>query len=246
MDQLRNFADDRLIQGCIYCGGPADTRDHVPSRTFLEPRYPENLPVVGACFSCNNGFSKDEEYVACLLECAIAGSTDPTKIRRPSIAKALSRSDGLRERIEKSKQTFEDRIEFAVEVERFTNVILKLARGHVAFELGRQLRQEPDELWWKPLGVLTRDERDMFSAAHVLGLLGEVGSRASQRLIVIETKLLSKSGEESVQQLVMQDWVDVQDRFYRYIAIDDVAGVVIMIVIAEFLACKIAWRLDQV
>src|SRR5438105_2056850 len=35
MDQLKSYADDRLINGCVYCGGPEETRDHVPSRVFL-------------------------------------------------------------------------------------------------------------------------------------------------------------------------------------------------------------------
>lgn len=48
MDPLRNFADDRLLNGCVYRGaGEAETRDHVPSRAFLARPYPENLPVDG-------------------------------------------------------------------------------------------------------------------------------------------------------------------------------------------------------
>ena len=85
MDQLSDFADDRLISSCIYCGGPFETRDHVPSRVFLEAPFPENLPVVGSCRSCNQGFSRDEQYVACLLEAALAGTANPDKIRRSSI-----------------------------------------------------------------------------------------------------------------------------------------------------------------
>ena len=47
MDQLKTYADDRLINGCIYCGGPAETRDHVPSRILLESLYSENyLPDI--------------------------------------------------------------------------------------------------------------------------------------------------------------------------------------------------------
>jgi hypothetical protein len=64
MDQLRDHADNRLINGCIYCGGPEETRDHVPSRVFLDSPPPENLPVVWACASCNQGFSLDEAYLA--------------------------------------------------------------------------------------------------------------------------------------------------------------------------------------
>lgn len=68
MDQLTDIADTRLINGCIYCGGAAETRDHVPSRILLDPLYPENLSVVGSCESCNQGFSRDEQYLVCLLE----------------------------------------------------------------------------------------------------------------------------------------------------------------------------------
>jgi hypothetical protein len=103
MDQLRSFTDNRLINGCIYCGGPEETRDHVPSCVFLDHPLPENLPIVGACRSCNNGFSLDEEYVACLIESAVAGLTDPEIIRRPGVANILRRTPGLRARIEAAK-----------------------------------------------------------------------------------------------------------------------------------------------
>lgn len=129
MKQLIDFADNRLINGCIYCGGPAETREHVPSRIMLDPPYPENLPVVGSCETCNRGFSKDEQYLVCLLEAARAGSADPDKIRRPSVARALRRSPALQARIAAAKRTVDDRIEFAVEQERVKNVMLKLAKG---------------------------------------------------------------------------------------------------------------------
>lgn len=79
MDQLKDFADSRLLQGCIYCGGLTDTRDHIPSKCILEQPYPINLPVVRCCDSCNQSFSKDEQYFICLLESVLCGSTDPEK-----------------------------------------------------------------------------------------------------------------------------------------------------------------------
>ena len=48
---------------CIYCGAESGTREHVPSKVFLDEPYPEDLPVLPACFNCNNGFSDDEAYV---------------------------------------------------------------------------------------------------------------------------------------------------------------------------------------
>jgi hypothetical protein len=110
MDQLRSYADDRLVNECIYCGGSGETRDHVPSRVFLDPPFPENLPVVGACGLCNGGFSRDEEYFACLIESAVAGSTDPDHIRRPEVASILRRTPALRARIEAAKSFKDGRI----------------------------------------------------------------------------------------------------------------------------------------
>ena len=54
--------------GCIYCGSPATTREHIPSKAFLVDPYPENLPTIPACFECNNGYSEDEKYLACFLD----------------------------------------------------------------------------------------------------------------------------------------------------------------------------------
>ncbi len=41
--------------------------------------------------------------------------------------------------------------------------------------------------------------------------------------------------------LVINDWIDVQDDRYRYLAIDDADGVSIKIVVGEYLACEVAW-----
>ncbi|MFT3823998.1 MAG: hypothetical protein QM731_08755 [Chitinophagaceae bacterium] len=151
MDQLKPFADNRLINGCIYCGGPADTRDHVPSKCLLDRPYPENLPVVWCCETCNHNFSKDEEYFVCLLECVLCGSTDSEKIKRPSIAKILQNSPSLRKRIEASRIEVDGQVAFTPEIERINNVMLKLARGHAAFELSQLCREEPDHFWCGPL-----------------------------------------------------------------------------------------------
>jgi hypothetical protein len=243
MDQLQNLADDRLINGCIYCGGVADTRDHVPSRIFLDPPYPENLPVVGACKICNQGFSKDEQYLACLLESVLAGSTDPEKIRRPSVARALKRAPALRSRIEAARSIHNDQIVFNPEKNRIKNVMLKLARGHAAFELSQPCSEAPDHYWCGLLESLTEDQRLAFSAAHIQQLYGEIGARNMQRMFAAEVKLQSESGEQEKLQVVVNYWVDVQNGCYRYLAIDDIGGVVIRIVISEYLACEVGWQI---
>ncbi len=243
MDQLSDLADDRLINDCIYCGGVAETRDHVPSRNLLDRPYPENLPVVGACIKCNQGFSKDEEYLVCLLASAIAGSTDPDKIRRPSVARAMRRSPALRARIESAKKCTNDRIVFNIEDNRVRNVMLKLARGHAAFELSQPCSDKPDHFWYGQLGSLSEEVRNSFCSAHVQELLGEIGSRNMQRLYVTEVTLRSEADEENTLELVVNDWVDVQEGYYSYLAIEDIYGVVIRIIISDYLACEVGWEI---
>ena len=89
MEQIKPFSDSRLEGYCAYCGDITNTRDHVPSKILLDEPYPENLPVVPACSKCNQGFSLDEEYLACLIECIIVGSTKPRDVKRDKMVMPL-------------------------------------------------------------------------------------------------------------------------------------------------------------
>lgn len=243
MDQLSDLADDRLINDCIFCGGVADTRDHVPSKILLDKPYPENLPVVGSCQECNQGFSKDEQYLICLLESVLIGSTDPEKIRRPSVSRAMKRAPALRAKIESAKKYINGKVAFSIEEDRVKNVILKLARGHAAFELSQPCRNEPDHYWCGTLESLPKEELDLFDSAHIQKLLGEIGSRNMLRMFATEVTLQSESGVLETMNVVVNDWVDVQDGYYRFLAVDDAGGVVIRIVISEYMACEIGWNI---
>lgn len=55
---------------------------------------------------------------------------------------------------------------------------------------------------------------------------------------------LSESGEPQNDAMIMNDWIDVQDDRYRFIAIDDMGLIVIRIVIAEYFACEVVWDYD--
>ena len=242
MDQLRDYADERLKVGCVYCHGGDETKDHVPSRIFLDRPFPDNLPVVGACWRCNNGFSADEEYVACLIEAAVVESTDPGAMRRERVAKILGRSPALRRLIDAHRAEADGKARLAGDPERVRNVILKLARGHAAFELGRPLRSVPDDISWWPLPFMSTEERDEFDAPHIPGIYGEVGSRSLQRMQVVELTLQSESGELKTVSFLINDWLEVQEGRYRYIAIDDPEEVTIRIVIGEYLGAEVSWR----
>ena len=74
--QICDFGDHRELAFCVHCGKETETRDHVPSKVFLDEPLPVNLPVVFSCERCNNELSKDEEYVACLIECVKMGTVN--------------------------------------------------------------------------------------------------------------------------------------------------------------------------
>lgn len=243
MDQLKDFADDRLIVGCIYCGGRENTREHVPSKVFLDVPFPDNLPVVGACRPCNNGFSLDEEYLACLVESVIAGSADPENIKRPSVANILRRTPALRAKIEAARTYVRGQTQFAIEPERIKNIVVKLARGHAAYELSQPCRDEPVSVWWLPLALMDEAQREEFESSHVVESYGEVGSRGMQRSLIAQFTLQSDAGETKTVGLVINDWVDVQEGRYRYHAVNYGDAVRIKLVISEYLACDVVWSL---
>lgn len=242
MNQLNSYADSRLIRKCIFCGGHADTRDHIPSKCLLDRPFPENLPVIGCCYTCNQSFSSDEQYFACFIECVGSGSTDPNKLSRSSISKILINTPSLKKRIEESVIMVDNKIAFVPEWERINNVMLKLAQGHVAFELSLIKRDHPNHFWCGLLESLPEENRNEFNSVHFQNNVGEVGSRAMQRFLVTTLSMIDENGFEKDVNLIFNDWIDVQDERYRYIAIDDSGMIIIRIVIGEFFACEVAWE----
>jgi hypothetical protein len=153
----------------------------------------------------------------------------------------MQNSPALRQRIENSKTEVDGQIAFIPEIERINNVMLKLARGHAAFELSQPCRTKPDHFWCGPLLLLPKECREAFDSAHVQQVSGEIGSRNMQRSLVTQTTRLAENGEQQNIGMLINDWVDVQDDRYRFLAIDDMGQIVIRIVIAEYFACEVAW-----
>ncbi len=227
MVQIHTYGDERQLAHCAFCGGNTGTRDHCPSRVFLDEPYPENLPVVPACFTCNARFSADEQYLACLLSCVVAGSTDPARIARLKIRRILTDSLLLRARLERSRTELPTGVVFNPEYERVSSVITKLAQGHALYELHTPCPTPPDAIHISLLGALSDAERNAFECPPAPAIWPEVGSRALQRLIVNEC-------EPEVP------WIVVQSGLYRFHSSADFR-VSIRIVIHEYLACCVQW-----
>jgi hypothetical protein len=226
------FVDERLLGRCVYCGSVPDTRDHVPSKILLDDPLPANLAVVEACVECNRGVSLDEEYLACFLECALVGSSEVERVRRTKVKRALLHNPRLAKRIKSSSHVDEEgRLVWTPEG-RVTNVLVKLARGHAAYELSLICIDAPREVVFRPLSAMSASERESFEGLGTGEIRGwpEVGSRA----------FLRACGAEPYSDH-QGPWVVVQPGQYRY-AVDQHGGVRVQIVLAEYVAGIVDWE----
>jgi len=223
MEQLRDFGDERVRAFCAYCGGSTETKDHVPSKILLDEPYPSNLPVVPACEPCNQSFSEDEAYLACLLECVSVGSTSGSAIKRDKIRRHLRVRPEMASLLAQARIVTGGQVSFKVETERIRNVALKLARGHAAFEIGEPQYGEPKQVSTVPLLSMTDEALMGFEKPPQFMLWPEVGSRGMQRIV--------SRGNEPVEK-----WIVVQPGRYRYLASSNRT---IRIVIGEYLACEV-------
>lgn len=149
----------------------------------------------------------------------------------------------LRKQIENSKIEVDSQIAFVPEIERINNVMLKLVRGHAAFELSQPCRTKPDHFRCGHLLSLPKDCREAFDSVHFQQISSEIGSRNMQRFLVTQITRLTENGEQQNIGMIINDWIDVQDGRYRFLAIEDMGQIVIRIVIAEYFACEVAWKL---
>ena len=226
MDPSKLFADERHAAFCVFCGQQPTTREHAASRVFLDDPLPENLPLVGSCHKCNNGYSRDEEYLACLIDCVISGSTDPAKVARPKIRAALRHSPALAARIEAGRTEDATGAQmWKAEEDRARKVIIKLARGHVAHQYSEPQLQDPQSVMFMPLPLLSDEQRETFERIPESSYYPEIGSRAFMNLFVVDGEVWDAEG----------GWTVLQEGRYRY-AVAQPGEIVVRIVLSEYLA----------
>ena len=170
MDPRHLKIDERLKNSrskgvCVYCGDRSGTRDHIPSKVLLDKPYPSQLPVVPACETCNQSFSLDEQYLACVVEVASSRSVDADALRRRKVRRIMEKNRELRDRIRASRTTNGTASPvWVVERSRVRNVVRKLAKGHVAYELYAKI-EEPTHVAFAPLVTMDPHQRSTFEYA---------------------------------------------------------------------------------
>jgi hypothetical protein len=231
MDPRQLFADERYAAFCVFCGASPTTREHVVSRVFLDDPLPEDLPIVSSCHRCNSGFSLDEEYVACLIDCVVCGSIDPATVHREKVKASLRHSPAIAARISaRHTENGTGIVIWKPENNRVRNVVVKLARGHVAHRYSEPQLEEPIHVMFVPLMVMSAEQRDAFEEIPESPIYPEIGSRAFKDILVV--------GEEVYA--AEDGWLVLQPGRYRY-AVAQSDEVVVRIVLSEYLACEVVW-----
>lgn len=238
MQFIRPFCDERQSTWCLHCTTSLSevrtNKDHVPSKCFLKKPYPENLPTVEICAECNNGFSADENYFACVIHAVLAGSLSPDPQHHPEAAKILRHNQGIARRLNtQSEQVdlFPHELPFTVypDYKRIERVLVKNAKGHAFYEYGEPMLESPSTVEVFPIHQLSADNRARFESSEAVGDLSawpEVGSRMMDRVM---------TGRE-----MLGEWIVVEDGIHRY-AVDQAGGLRVRMVIRDYLGAQIQW-----
>ncbi len=234
MQHIECTADDRNKGWCVFCGGPDETKDHVPSRVLLDSPLPDNPPTVAACCACNNSFSPDEEYLACLVECALSGTVEGAA-KRSKIGGIFERSPALKACLAAARYETDGQVGFRVETDRVRTVIVKLARGHAAYEQNEPQLEDPSAVAFVPFTALSAEQRAEFEAGRgeADGGWPEVGSRAFTRAVLSFATCGSHPD-------VVDGWIVVQPGQYRY-RVEFGDGCRVQMVLREYLAAEVIW-----
>jgi hypothetical protein len=231
MDPRQLFADERHGAFCVFCGAEPTTREHVASRVLLDDPLPDDLPTVRSCHDCNSNFSRHEEYLACLIDCVISGSTDPARVGRQKTKAILRHSPALAARIADGRTNDAvATILWRPEEDRVRKVVLKLARAHAAHHYSEPWLDEPEHIIAAPMMLLSAGQRKTFENIPEPQSWPEIGSRAFISMAVVANEVCAtESG-----------WTVLQSGRYRF-AISQAGRTVVRIVLSEFLACEVAW-----
>lgn len=128
---------------CTYCGsvGPLSV-DHVPPRCLFGSPTPNDLIKVPACLLCNQGASKDDEYLKTMLVLKDRAGDHPEALAvRPGVFRSLEMPEklGLRIAIARTLRKVSahtrgglylgHRQAYSIDIKRFDRVVVRIIRG---------------------------------------------------------------------------------------------------------------------
>jgi len=215
---------------CLYCGDNANTRDHAPSKVFIDENFMGFLPTVPSCSKCNNSYSVDEEYVANWIEILSRKCISEYK-RRTKTDRALARNSKLKEKLSQQIVSDAGGLRFGFDRKSFENIFRKLATAHVGYEIDALKAKSEPLIAINFAFLMSKDGLTNFNSMPKLDYAPEIGSRACSEIVVtvfeddLETSLF---------------WKIVQPEKYRY-SVSIVENIEVKIVVNELIYVSIVW-----
>lgn len=224
------FKNKRQNSLCVYCGEEATTREHLPSKVFFEHRDQIDFSILPACKKCNNNFSYHEKYLACYIEFLKSKIYNKDYKIRESIKNTLLKDHFIANKIKNQfKQISGMKYEVSQDTESIEIVLMKLAKGHMAYEMNEIFLDEPKHFSYKFLHDMTKKELLAFNRPVVSEIIPEIGSRLTEYLI------LTEDGK------VLYPWRTISEGEYRFMNFTDKKHSGVKFVINEVLFCKVMW-----
>ncbi len=146
---------------CYNCGGPADTKDHIPPKIIFPKGCGKNLITVPSCCKCNHAMSLNDQYFGAILSTAVTRSGASLDVWNQKVQPQLRRKgyEGLLKNLQATSHRvsipFGDTIieTFVVEGDsgRLDSVLVKVVRGLFYYHHGRPLAKSSSvQIYWNP------------------------------------------------------------------------------------------------
>ncbi|WP_373035376.1 hypothetical protein [Sulfurimonas sp.] len=236
------FGDTRILEllkydkkgqfKCVYCYEKADSREHLPSKVFLDEPYPTNLAILPSCTICNNSYSEDEQYLACLIDYVQYKLHNLETLKRSKIQRAFNARPNIKNEFENStKYANNGNIDYIqYDDDRIKNILLKLSIGHATYSLSSIHLDEPSVINYKFATELTQEESTSFNLEPICDVIPELGSREGTYISVLD------------DGTPITTWKIIQDGQYRFLAYQNKSSINIRIVIGEYFYSEVIWN----
>jgi len=217
---------------CVYCGEKADSREHIPSKVFLNEPFTTNLAILPSCKKCNNSYSENEQYLACLIDYVQYKMDNLKAVKRSKIQRTFDSRANIESEFENStKYTLTGNVEYIEYNDyKIKNILLKLSIGHAIYTLSLIHLDEPNIINYKFLPELTQEELDNFNSEPVFDILPEIGSRGATYISILENVI------------PISTWNIIQDGQYRFLAFQEKSTITVRIVIGEYFYSELIWE----
>ena len=195
---------------CVFCGKPANSREHIPPRCFIDSPFPDDWPILPSCKKCNNSFSNDEQFVSRLLEWIYCTKNNNGIFQRAKYKKNPNKLDLV---AKKYKSINIDNIEIDNNDKIIIlNLIYKLARCHLFYDCSMQIDRSSMDISFVFGHNCPSKWKKRFDSNTVMrmDILPEIGSRLFEKYCIIEDY-------NTKEFIPIVRWITFQEGRYRYL-----------------------------